>query len=149
MEEGNSPVKKSMAKLQAEYASDHPVCLYLQALGEVEPLAPGEEEGLLRQIAAGDRQAKERLMDACLHLVVAIAAEYRGKGLHILDLIQAGNAGLNRAAEDFDWTAGSCFSSYASGKIHRAISRECATSCIQRHIPKEIPVKGKNFCKNP
>ena len=92
--------------LAAEYSLDDPVRMYLKEIGQVKLLSTEEEVELAKRVAEGDQEAKNKLTEANLRLVVSIAKKYSGRGLHILDLIQEGNTGLIRAVDKFDWTKG-------------------------------------------
>ena len=100
--------------LAAEYSLDDPVRMYLKEIGQVRLLSAEEEVELAKRVAEGDQDAKNKLTEANLRLVVSIAKKYSGRGLHILDLIQEGNTGLIRAVDKFDWTKGNKFSTYAT-----------------------------------
>ena len=93
-------------ELAAEYNLDDPVRMYLKEIGQVPLLTPEEEMELAQKVAEGDKEAKKKLTEANLRLVVSIAKKYSGRGLHILDLIQEGNTGLIRAVDKFDYTKG-------------------------------------------
>ncbi|MBQ8769413.1 MAG: hypothetical protein IJZ15_07230, partial [Oscillospiraceae bacterium] len=96
--------------LAAEYNLDDPVRMYLKEIGQVKLLSGEEEIELAKRVSEGDQNAKNKLTEANLRLVVSIAKKYSGRGLHILDLIQEGNTGLIRAVDKFDWTKGNKFS---------------------------------------
>ena len=85
--------------LAAEYNLDDPVRMYLKEIGQVKLLSAEEEVELAKRVAEGDQEAKNKLTEANLRLVVSIAKKYSGRGLHILDLIQEGNTGLIRAVD--------------------------------------------------
>ncbi|MBQ7802164.1 MAG: sigma-70 family RNA polymerase sigma factor, partial [Oscillospiraceae bacterium] len=112
--------------LAAEYSLDDPVRMYLKEIGQVKLLSAEEEVELAKRVAEGDQDAKNKLTEANLRLVVSIAKKYSGRGLHILDLIQEGNTGLIRAVDKFDWTKGNKFSTYATWWIRQAITRAIA-----------------------
>ena len=101
-------------ELAAEYNLDDPVRMYLKEIGQVPLLSAEEEQDLARRVAEGDQEAKNKLTEANLRLVVSIAKKYSGRGLHILDLIQEGNVGLMRAVNKFDPDKGIKFSYYAA-----------------------------------
>ena len=92
--------------LAAEYNLDDPVRMYLKEIGQVRLLSAEEEIELAKRVCEGDQEAKNKLTEANLRLVVSIAKKYSGRGLHILDLIQEGNTGLIRAVDKFDWQKG-------------------------------------------
>ena len=105
---------------------DDPVKVYLKEIGRVPLLSSEEEIDLAIRIANGDVQAKQRLSEANLRLVVSIAKRYLGRGMQFLDLIQEGNLGLIKAVDKFDYTKGFKFSTYATWWIRQAITRAIA-----------------------
>ncbi len=114
---------------------DDPVRMYLKEIGKV-PLLSGQEEAELAQkMAEGDMDAKHRLAEANLRLVVSIAKRYVGRGMLFLDLIQEGNLGLIKAVEKFDYTKGYKFSTYATWWIRQAITRAIADQARTIRIP--------------
>ena len=104
-------------------AIDDPVKVYLKEIGRVPLLSPEEEIDLAIKIADGNTEAKKRLCQANLRLVVSIAKRYLGRGMLFLDLIQEGNLGLLKAVDKFDYTKGFKFSTYATWWIRQAITR--------------------------
>ena len=121
--------------LAAEYNLDDPVRMYLKEIGQVKLLSAEEEVELAQQVADGNQEAKNKLTEANLRLVVSIAKKYSGRGLHILDLIQEGNTGLIRAVDKFDWTKGNKFSTYATWWIRQAITRAIADQARTIRVP--------------
>ena len=121
--------------LAAEYSLDDPVRMYLKEIGQVKLLTAEEEIELAKRVAEGDQEAKNKLTEANLRLVVSIAKKYGGRGLHILDLIQEGNTGLIRAVDKFDWTKGNKFSTYATWWIRQAITRAIADQARTIRVP--------------
>ena len=115
--------------------SEDSVRLYLREIGRVKMIKPDEEIALARQIAKGDKQAKKKLVQANLRLVISIAKKYVNRGLPFQDLIQEGNLGLIRAAEKFDYTKGFKFSTYATWWIRQAISRGLADKSRTIRVP--------------
>lgn len=114
---------------------DDPVRMYLKEIGKV-PLLSGQEEAELAQkMVEGDMDAKHRLAEANLRLVVSIAKRYVGRGMLFLDLIQEGNLGLIKAVEKFDYTKGYKFSTYATWWIRQAITRAIADQARTIRIP--------------
>ncbi len=114
---------------------DDPVRMYLKEIGKV-PLLSGEEEiELAKRMEVGDEDAKKRLAEANLRLVVSIAKRYVGRGMLFLDLIQEGNLGLIKAVEKFDYTKGYKFSTYATWWIRQAITRAIADQARTIRIP--------------
>jgi len=109
-----------------EGSADDPVRMYLKEIGKVPLLSSEEEIELAMRIAQGDVQARSRLVEANLRLVVSIAKKYMGRGMSMLDLVQEGNLGLIKAAEKFDHTKGFKFSTYATWWIRQAITRAIA-----------------------
>lgn len=121
--------------LLPETKSTDPVRMYLKEIGEI-PLIDAEEEvDLAQQIEKGSQEAKRKLTQANLRLVVSIAKKYIGRGLSFLDLIQEGNKGLMRAVEKFDWRKGYKFSTYATWWIRQAITRAIADQARTIRIP--------------
>lgn len=121
--------------LAAEYNLDDPVRMYLKEIGQVKLLSAEEEVELAKKVSEGDQNAKNKLTEANLRLVVSIAKKYSGRGLHILDLIQEGNTGLIRAVDKFDWTKGNKFSTYATWWIRQAITRAIADQARTIRVP--------------
>jgi RNA polymerase primary sigma factor len=118
-----------------ETSADDSVKIYLQQIGKVKLLKPEEERDLARRIAEGDEEAKAKLVQANLRLVVSIAKKYIGRGLSFLDLIQEGNLGLIRAAEKFDYKRGFKFSTYATWWIQQSITRGIADKSRTIRLP--------------
>ena len=114
---------------------DDPVKVYLKEIGRVPLLSSEEEIDLAIRIANGDVQAKQRLSEANLRLVVSIAKRYLGRGMQFLDLIQEGNLGLIKAVDKFDYTKGFKFSTYATWCIRQAITRAIADQARTIRIP--------------
>ncbi len=124
------------ALLQAEGITiDDPVKVYLHEIGRVPLLTSEEENALAERIAKGDQEAKKKLNEANLRLVVSIAKRYVGRGLLFLDLIQEGNLGLIKAVDKFDSTKGYKFSTYATWWIRQAITRAIADQARTIRIP--------------
>ncbi|MDN5345216.1 MAG: polymerase primary sigma factor [Clostridia bacterium] len=116
-------------------AIDDPVRMYLKEIGRVPLLTPEEEIELARRMEEGDEEAKRRLAEANLRLVVSIAKRYVGRGMLFLDLIQEGNLGLIKAVEKFDYRKGYKFSTYATWWIRQAITRAIADQARTIRIP--------------
>jgi len=114
---------------------DDPVKMYLKEIGQVSLLTPEEEVELAKKIEKGDTEAKKKLIEANLRLVVSIAKRYVGRGMLFLDLIQEGNLGLIRAVEKFDYRKGYKFSTYATWWIRQAITRAIADQARTIRIP--------------
>ena len=117
------------------FSTDDPVRMYLKEIGKVPLLTPEEETALAKQMAEGDEEAKRRMAEANLRLVVSIAKRYVGRGMLFLDLIQEGNLGLIKAVEKFDHTKGYKFSTYATWWIRQAITRAIADQARTIRIP--------------
>ena len=117
------------------FSIDDPVRMYLKEIGKVPLLTPEEEIELAQKMDAGDEQAKQKLAEANLRLVVSIAKRYVGRGMQFLDLIQEGNLGLIKAVEKFDYTKGYKFSTYATWWIRQAITRAIADQARTIRIP--------------
>jgi len=114
---------------------DDPVRMYLKEIGKVPLLTADEEINLARRMEEGDSEAKRRLAEANLRLVVSIAKRYVGRGMLFLDLIQEGNLGLIKAVEKFDYRKGYKFSTYATWWIRQAITRAIADQARTIRIP--------------
>ena len=114
---------------------DDPVRMYLKEIGRVPLLTAQEEVELAKQMENGDEEAKQRLAEANLRLVVSIAKRYVGRGMLFLDLIQEGNLGLIKAVEKFDYNKGYKFSTYATWWIRQAITRAIADQARTIRIP--------------
>ena len=112
-----------------------PVRMYLKEIGRVPLLTAEEEVDLALKIEEGDQEAKQRLAEANLRLVVSIAKRYVGRGMQFLDLIQEGNMGLMKAVEKFDYRKGFKFSTYATWWIRQAITRAIADQARTIRIP--------------
>ena len=116
-------------------ALDDPVRMYLKEIGRVPLLTPEEEVELAKRMEMGDKQAKARLIEANLRLVVSIAKRYVGRGMQFLDLIQEGNMGLIKAVEKFEHRRGFKLSTYATWWIRQAITRAIADQARTIRIP--------------
>lgn len=127
----NSALYKSIGNV----AVDDPVKMYLKDIGKVPLLSSDEEAELSRKMLDGDEEAKQKLSEANLRLVVSIAKRYVGRGMLFLDLIQEGNLGLMKAVEKFDYTKGFKFSTYATWWIRQAITRAIADQARTIRIP--------------
>ena len=114
---------------------EDPVRMYLKEIGKVPLLSAEEEVELAKRMADGDEEAKKRLAEANLRLVVSIAKRYVGRGMLFLDLIQEGNLGLIKAVEKFDYHKGFKFSTYATWWIRQAITRAIADQARTIRIP--------------
>ena len=117
------------------FSTDDPVRMYLKEIGKVPLLTPEKEQDLAKRMAEGDEEAKRRMAEANLRLVVSIAKRYVGRGMLFLDLIQEGNLGLIKAVEKFDYTKGYKFSTYATWWIRQAITRAIADQARTIRIP--------------
>ena len=114
---------------------DDPVRMYLREIGKIPLLSFDEEAELAKKVMEGDEEAKQKLSESNLRLVVSIAKKYVGKGMLFLDLIQEGNMGLIKAVEKFDYTKGYKFSTYATWWIRQAITRAIADQARTIRIP--------------
>ena len=129
--------KKEMSDMSAPSGVkiNDPVRMYLKEIGRVSLLTADEEVALALKIEQGDQEAKQRLAEANLRLVVSIAKRYVGRGMQFLDLIQEGNMGLMKAGEKFDYRKGFKFSTYATWWIRQAITRAIADQARTIRIP--------------
>ena len=123
------------ASIPKGIAVDDPVRMYLKEIGKVPLLSADEEIELAKRMEQGDEEAKKRLCEANLRLVVSIAKRYVGRGILFLDLIQEGNLGLIKAVDKFDYRKGYKFSTYATWWIRQAITRSIADQARTIRIP--------------
>ena len=123
------------ASLGEGISIDDPVRMYLKEIGKVPLLSATEEIELAKLMADGDQEAKKKLAEANLRLVVSVAKRYVGRGMLFLDLIQEGNLGLIKAVEKFDYRKGYKFSTYATWWIRQAITRAIADQARTIRIP--------------
>ena len=114
---------------------DDPVRMYLREIGRIPLLSYEQELELAKKVLEGDEEAKQKLAESNLRLVVSIAKKYVGRGMLFLDLIQEGNMGLIKAVEKFDYTKGYKFSTYATWWIRQAITRAIADQARTIRIP--------------
>jgi len=114
---------------------DDSIRMYLKEIGRMPLLSAQEEVSLAQRIRQGDEEAKRRMAEANLRLVVSIARRYVGRGMHLLDLVQEGNMGLMKAVEKFDPTKGFKFSTYATWWVRQAITRAIADQARTIRIP--------------
>ncbi len=127
--------KELYEQLLKEISMDDPVKMYLKDIGKVPLLSADDEIELAKKMVDGDEDAKMRLSEANLRLVVSIAKRYVGRGMQFLDLIQEGNLGLMKAVEKFDYQKGFKFSTYATWWIRQAITRAIADQARTIRIP--------------
>jgi len=132
-EEGEEVVPEDQHYL--DDIADDSVRLYLREIGKIPLLSAEEELELAKRVSEGDKDAKDKMAEANMRLVVSIAKRYVGRGLDLLDLIQEGNTGLLRAVEKFDHTKGFKFSTYATWWIRQAITRAIADQARTIRIP--------------
>jgi RNA polymerase primary sigma factor len=121
--------------------------LFLNEVGRYQLLTAEEEVELAKRIERGDREAKERMINSNLRLVVSIAKKYQGHGLSLLDLIQEGIIGLIRAVEKFDWRRGFKFSTYATWWIRQAVQRGVANKAREIRIPVHIVDRERKIAR--
>lgn len=131
-ENGGIDVEKTVPK---SVPTDDPVRMYLKEIGKVPLLTAEEERELAIRMQNGDEEAKNKLCESNLRLVVSIAKRYLNRGLTFLDLIQEGNLGLIKAVDKFDYTKGFKFSTYATWWIRQAITRSIADQARTIRIP--------------
>src|SRR5436190_17163421 len=128
-------------------AAANPLSLYLHEIGRYRLLTRAEEVQLAKRIEAGDEQAKERLINANLRLVVSVAKHYQRPTIPLLDLIQEGTLGLIRASEKFDWRRGNKFSTYAIWWIRQAIDRAVCNQAEPIRIPVHIQERRRRLVR--
>lgn len=134
-EEGNDDDNDLDLSVPEGIGIDDPVRMYLKEIGKVPLLSAEEEKELAKRMEEGDQEAKRKLIEANLRLVVSIAKKYVGRGMLFLDLIQEGNMGLIKAVEKFDYRKGYKFSTYATWWIRQAITRAIADQARTIRIP--------------
>ena len=134
-EEDEVEVEKIDLSVPDGVSIEDPVRMYLKEIGKVPLLSAEEEIELAKRMELGDQEAKKRLAEANLRLVVSIAKRYVGRGMLFLDLIQEGNLGLIKAVEKFDYRKGYKFSTYATWWIRQAITRAIADQARTIRIP--------------
>jgi RNA polymerase primary sigma factor len=125
----------------------NPLALYLHEIGRYRLLTRAEEVQLAKRIERGEQQAKERLINANLRLVVSVAKRYQRPGIPLLDLIQEGTLGLIRASEKFDWRRGNKFSTYAIWWIRQAIDRAVCNQAEPIRIPVHIYERRRRLAR--
>jgi RNA polymerase primary sigma factor len=129
------------------HATTDALQLFMNEVGRYPLLTAKEEVELAKRIERGDREAKERMINSNLRLVVSIAKKYQGHGLSLLDLIQEGIIGLIRAAEKFDWRRGYKFSTYATWWIRQAVQRGVANKAREIRIPVHIVEREQKIAR--
>jgi RNA polymerase primary sigma factor len=129
------------------HATTDALQLFLNEVGRYPLLTAKEEVELAKRIERGDREAKERMINSNLRLVVSIAKRYQGHGLSLLDLIQEGIIGLIRAVEKFDWRRGYKFSTYATWWIRQAVQRGVANKSREIRIPVHIVEREQKIAR--
>ncbi|MDB5168744.1 MAG: sigA [Candidatus Saccharibacteria bacterium] len=134
-EEDNEAATNAAAAFLDDDVADDSVRLYLREIGKIPLLNAEEELALAQRVVAGEKEAKDKMAEANMRLVVSIAKRYVGRGLDLLDLIQEGNTGLLRAVEKFDPDKGFKFSTYATWWIRQAITRAIADQARTIRIP--------------
>jgi len=126
---------RQITQLNDSVAVDDVVRMYLKDMGRIPLLSQSDEIEIAKRIEAGDKKARETLVEANLRLVVSVAKKYLGRGMQFPDLIQEGNLGLIKAVERFDYTKGYKFSTYATWWIRQAITRAIADQARTIRIP--------------
>src|SRR5678815_2418434 len=129
------------------HATTDALQLFMNEVGRYPLLTAKEEVELAKRIERGDREAKERMINSNLRLVVSIAKKYQGHGLSLLDLIQEGIIGLIRAVEKFDWRKGFKFSTYATWWIRQAVQRGVANKARTIRMPVHIVDRERKISK--
>ncbi len=133
--DGGAPIILDDAEITKDININDPVRMYLKEIGRISLLNPDEEMELSIRVANGDEEAKNKLAESNLRLVVSIAKRYVGRGLLFLDLIQEGNIGLMKAVDKFDYDKGYKFSTYATWWIRQAITRALADQARTIRVP--------------
>src|ERR671931_1418540 len=140
------PGRRTGSRERGVTAAD-PLSLYLNDIGRYRLLTRAEEVQLAKRIERGDEQAKERLINANLRLVVSVAKRYQRQSMPLLDLIQEGTLGLIRASEKFDWRRGNKFSTYAIWWIRKAIDRAVCNQAEPIRIPVHIHERRRRLAR--
>ena len=144
---GRSATDSSYVNGDLAHSTTDALQLFLNEVGRYELLTAEEEVELAKRIERGDREAKERMINSNLRLVVSIAKKYQGHGLSLLDLIQEGIIGLIRAVEKFDWRRGFKFSTYATWWIRQAVQRGVANKAREIRIPVHIVDRERKIAR--
>ena len=132
-----APVDRAAPRAPVTGTTDA-LTLFMNEAGRHRLLTAADEVALAKRVERGDRAAKERMINANLRLVVSIAKRYQGHGLPLLDLVQEGVIGLNRAVEKFDWRRGFKFSTYATWWIRQACQRAISNQSTTIRIPSHV-----------
>ncbi|MEX2612118.1 MAG: sigma-70 family RNA polymerase sigma factor, partial [Gaiellaceae bacterium] len=135
---GVEDTQEQSAHEPAALATSDSLTLFMNELGRHKLLTAAEEVELAKRVERGDKQAKERMINSNLRLVVSIAKRYQGHGLPLGDLIQEGIIGLNRAVEKFDWRRGFKFSTYATWWIRQACQRAISSQSRTIRVPAHV-----------
>jgi len=143
-------LKKELEALTmlAEGSISDPVRMYLKEIGRIPLLTFDEEIDLAKRVEKGSHEAKKKLINSNLRLVVSIAKKYIGRGLSLLDLIQEGNQGLIRAVEKYDWRRGFKFSTYATWWIRQSVTRAIADQARTIRIPVHMVENINRFLRS-
>lgn len=143
-------LEKELAALTmlAEGSVSDPVRMYLKEIGRIPLLTFEEEIELAKRVENGEDEAKKKLINSNLRLVVSIAKKYIGRGLTLLDLIQEGNQGLIRAVEKYDWRRGYKFSTYATWWIRQSVTRAIADQARTIRIPVHMVENINRFLRS-
>jgi RNA polymerase primary sigma factor len=139
--------KVATSSREAGATAANPLSLYLHEIGRYRLLTRAEEVQLAKRIEAGDPQAKERMINANLRLVVSVAKHYQRPGIPLLDLIQEGTLGLIRASEKFDWRRGTKFSTYAIWWIRQAVDRAVCNQAEPIRLPVHIYERRRQLAR--
>ena len=140
-------IAREAVRRQAYSETPEPLARYLAQIGQERLLTHGEEIDLGRRVRAGDKKAREKLIEKNLRLVVSVAKKYRGMGLPFGDLIQEGNIGLMKAAEKYDPERGWRFATYATWWIRQAVQRAVADKGRTIRVPVHMGEKMRNMAQ--
>ena len=152
-QEEQKPIEDLKKELEAltmltEGSISDPVRMYLKEIGRIPLLTFEEEIDLAKRVEKSDNEAKKKLINSNLRLVVSIAKKYIGRGLSLLDLIQEGNQGLIRAVEKYDWRRGFKFSTYATWWIRQSVTRAIADQARTIRIPVHMVENINRFLRS-
>jgi RNA polymerase primary sigma factor len=146
--DANEPVEPARAKVRDGTPLHDPLKLYVKAIGDGRLLTTEEERELARRKDEGDEEAKAKLIESNLRLVMSITRNYSRAGVPMLDLIQEGNLGLIRAVEKFDWRLGYKLSTYATWWIRQAISRALADQGRTIRLPLHVAEQARKMLQS-
>ena len=147
-DEGDEEAEEQTYEPEPAALSADSLAFFLNQIGRYPLLTAADEVALAKRVERGDLEAKERMINSNLRLVVSIAKRYRGHGVPFLDLIQDGVIGLNRAVEKFDWRKGFKFSTYATWWIRQAVQRSVAGQARTIRVPTHVHERRQTLSRH-